>query len=115
MSRPAQRGVVGRLSAFAHKRGFSLVPTPTKTPQKIAAVRAPQQGTADFPRGDVFGGWTVDGFSVYSGAWPEVVPWASAPDDLDSCNQVLELLPLTKDSDTTPIFPIEPSFPGWPE
>ncbi|OBJ36976.1 hypothetical protein A5630_05740 [Mycolicibacterium mucogenicum] len=75
----------------------------------------PQQGTADYPRGDPFGNWTVDGFSVYSGASPEVVPWSSAPTDLDSCNRVLEPVPRTKDADTKPIFAIEPSFPGWPE
>lgn len=96
-----------------------IVMTGTSQPNSIA-----QHGDNDFPQGDVFGDWSIDEFSWYSGdhfvqvgnaSVTPPLPWSPADADLKPCQQFAQ--PPIADPHTdgkNPLFPHEPSVPGWP-
>lgn len=83
-----------------------------------------QHGSSNFPRGDVFGNWSIDEFSVYVGqysvhfdgeSFTSTVPWATADADLEACKHFAQPLAEPQTDGNSPLYPTEPSDPGWPE
>lgn len=83
-----------------------------------------QRGSSNFPRGDVFGKWSIDEFSVYVGQYSvytnkklflSPVPWPTADADLEACKHFAQPLAKPQTDGNNPLYPTEPSDPGWPE
>ncbi len=83
-----------------------------------------QHGSSDFPRGDVFGNWSIDEFNLYVGQYSvnfngksvtSTVPWATANADLEACKRFAQPLAAPQADGNSPLYPTEPSDPGWPQ